>query len=156
MTRDCHYPKFEYARLFCMLLLWAGCGEKAPAGVPIAVRDAWIREPPPRSPAAGYLIIENRGAELLELIGVQTEVAERAEIHVMEDREGRMTMRRTERVAIPAGSEVVLESGGTHLMLLGLHQRLVAGDLVELLLRFGNGVERRVTMPVRKEGYASD
>ena len=67
-----------------------------------------------------------------------------------------MTMRRTERFAIPAGSQVALESGGTHLMLMGLHQRLMAGDLVELRLRFGDGVERRVTMPVRKEGYASD
>ena len=155
MTSGCRYPNIEYT-FFFMLLLWASCGENPLDGDPIIVRDAWIREPPPRSPAAGYLTIENRGDELLELIGVQTEIAERSEIHVMEDRGGRMTMRRTERVAISAGTQVVLKSGGTHLMLMGLRQRLMAGDSVELLLRFGDGVQRRVKVPVRKEGYASD
>ena len=45
------------AYAFFVALFSASCAEQE-IGDPIAVRDAWIREPPPRSPAAGYLVIE--------------------------------------------------------------------------------------------------
>ena len=73
----------------CCILL-AGCVEQK-TGEPIAVRDAWIREPPPRSPAAGYLVIENRGENSVELIAAETQAAGRTEIHIMEHKDNRMT-----------------------------------------------------------------
>lgn len=121
MICDCYYLKFEYVRLFCMLLFWVGCGEKVLVGDFIVVCDVWIREFFLCSLVVGYLIIENWGVEFFELIGVQIEVVERVEIYVMEDWEGRMMMRRIEWVAILVGSEVVFELGGIHLMLLGLY-----------------------------------
>ena len=144
-------------RIFSALLLFVvGCGQEH-TGDPIVVRDAWIREPPPRSPAAGYLVIENRGGEPVALVAVATEAAERAEIHVMEHKDDRMTMRRVEELQIPTGEEVALKPGGTHLMLMELRQPLRDGDEVELVLRFGDGTERRVQMPVQKRGlYESD
>ena len=139
-----------------LLLVVAGCGQEH-TGDPIVVRDAWIREPPPRSPAAGYLVIENRGGEPVELVAVATEAAEQTEIHVMEYKNDRMTMRRVEGLQVPAGGEVALKPGGAHLMLLELRQPLRDGDEVELVLRFGDGTERRTQVPVRKKGlYESD
>ena len=139
-----------------LLLLVVGCGQEH-TGDPIVVRDAWIREPPPRSPAAGYLVIENRGGEPVELVAVATEAAEQTEIHVMEYKDDRMTMRRVEGLQVPAGGEVALKPGGTHLMLMELRQPLRDGDEVELVLRFGDGTERRIQVPVRKKGlYESD
>ena len=139
-----------------LLLLVVGCGQEH-TGDPIVVRDAWIREPPPRSPAAGYLVIENRGGEPVELVAVATEAAEQTEIHVMEYKNDRMTMRRVEGLQVPAGGEVALKPGGTHLMLMELRQPLRDGDEVELVLRFGDGTERRTQVPVRKKGlYESD
>ena len=139
-----------------LLLLVVGCGQEH-TGDPIVVRDAWIREPPPRSPAAGYLVVENRGGESVELVAVATEAAEQTEIHVMEYKNDRMTMRRVEGLQVPAGGEVALKPGGTHLMLMELRQPLRDGDEVELVLRFGDGTERRIQVPVRKKGlYESD
>lgn len=138
--------------LLCVALF--GCGEKAPVGDPIAVRDAWIREPPPRSPAAGYLVIENRGGEPVELTGAETAAAERTEIHIMEYKNGMMTMDKTESVSVPAGEIVELTSGATHLMLMKLRQPLKAGDEVELVLHFGDGTQQRIKAPVRKGDYA--
>ena len=139
-----------------LLLVVAGCGQEH-TGDPIVVRDAWIREPPPRSPAAGYLVVENRGGELVELVAVATEAAEQTEIHVMEYKNDRMTMRRVEGLQVPAGGEVALKPGGTHLMLMELRQPLRDGDEVELVLRFGDGTERHTQVPVRKKGlYESD
>lgn len=133
-----------------LLLMVVGCGQEH-TGDPIVVRDAWIREPPPRSPAAGYLVIENRGGESVALVGLATEAAEQTEIHIMEHKDDRMTMRQVAELQVPAGEEVALEPGGAHLMLMELRRPLRDGDEVELLLRFGNGTERRVSVPVRKK-----
>ena len=139
-----------------LLLLVVGCGQEH-TGDPIVVRDAWIREPPPRSPAAGYLVIENRGGDPVELVAVATEAAAQAEIHVMEYKDDRMTMRRVAKLEIPAGEEIALKPGGAHLMLMELRQPLRDGDEVELVLRFGDGKEKRIQMPVQKKGlYESD
>ena len=139
-----------------LLLTAVGCGQEH-TGDPIVVRDAWIREPPPRSPAAGYLVIENRGDDPIALVAVATEAAEQTEIHVMEYKDDRMTMRRVAKLQVPAGEEVALKPGGTHLMLMELRQPLRDGDEVELVLRFGDGTERRIQMPVQKKGlYESD
>ena len=139
-----------------LLLLVVGCGQEH-TGDPIVVRDAWVREPPPRSPAAGYLVIENRGGDPIALVAVATEAAAQAEIHVMEHRDDRMTMRQVSELQIPAGEEVALKPGGTHLMLMELRQPLRDGDEVELVLRFGDGTERRIQMPVQRKGlYESE
>ena len=139
-----------------LLLVIIGCGQEH-TGDPIVVRDAWIREPPPRSPAAGYLVIENRGGDPVELVAVATEAAEQTEIHVMEYKDDRMTMRRVAKLQVPAGEEVALKPGGTHLMLVELRRPLRDGDEVELVLRFGDGKEKRIRMPVQKKGlYESD
>ena len=142
------------ACVFCIALLLAGCGEDY-SGDPIAVRDAWIREPPPRSPAAGYLLIENRGEQSIELVAAETPAAERTEIHIMQHKNGRMTMRKADSVSVPADGEIELKSGGTHLMLMQLRQPLKAGDEVELQLRFSDGTQLLIKAPVRKGGYAS-
>ena len=139
-----------------LLLVVVGCGQEH-TGDPIVVRDAWIREPPPRSPAAGYLVIENRGGEPVELVAVATEAAEQAEIHLMEYKDDRMTMRQAAELQVPAGGEVALEPGAAHLMLMKLRRPLRDGDEVELVLGFGDGTERRIQMPVRKKGlYEGD
>ena len=139
-----------------LLVAVVGCA-KEHSGDPIVVRDAWIREPPPRSPAAGYLVIENRGGEPVALVDVATEAAEQAEIHVMEYKDDRMTMRRVSELQVPAGEEVALKPGGTHLMLMELRRPLRDGGEVELVLRFSDGKERRIQMPVQKEGlYESE
>ena len=139
-----------------LLLVVVGCGQEH-TGAPLVVRDAWIREPPPRSPAAGYLVIENRGGEPVALVALATEAAEQTEIHIMEHKDDRMTMRQVEKLQVPAGEEVALKPGGAHLMLMELRRPLRDGDEVELLLRFSNGTERLIQVPVRKKGlYESD
>ena len=138
-----------------LLLVIVGCGQEH-TGDPIVVRDAWIREPPPRSPAAGYLVIENRGGKPVELVAVATEAAEQTEIHIMEYKDDRMTMRPAAGIQVPAGGEVALKPGGAHLMLMELRQPLRDGDEVDAVLRFGDGTERRIQMPVRKKGLYED
>ena len=132
------------------LLLWMACGGRDERSV--VVRDAWVREPPGGHPiAAAYMTIVNNSDAAMVLVGAQSPVVERIEIHTMTHEDGTMRMRQVERVPLPAGGQVVLESGGLHLMLMGLSKPPRAGDSVDLTLRFADGSARTVSASVRKD-----
>lgn len=88
--------------------------------------------------SAVYLTIENTGADD-RLVGVSSDVAERVELHttVMED--GVLKMQELEEgVAVPAGEMAKLETGGNHVMLMGLSEPLQVDDSFMLTLEFEN------------------
>ena len=57
---------------------------------------------------------------------------------------GGMVMESLDEVELPAGEEVVLEPGGLHVMLVGLQDRLIAGERFTATLELGSGT----TLPV--------
>jgi copper(I)-binding protein len=61
---------------------------------------------------------------------------------------GIMRMRKLHRLPLPARAPVKLEPGGTHVMLTGLREPLVAGGNIELRLRFEKSGERTVAVRV--------
>jgi copper(I)-binding protein len=87
--------------------------------------------------AAGYMGISNAGDEADRLIGVETTVAQSAMLHKTEvNADGVASMAHVEGIDIPANDTVVLESGGYHIMLMGLTQELTEGQMVPGVLIF--------------------
>lgn len=87
--------------------------------------------------AAGYMGISNAGDQPDRLIGVETPVAQSAMLHKTEvNAEGVASMSHVEAIDIPANDTVVLESGGYHVMLMGLTQELTEGQMVPAVLIF--------------------
>lgn len=87
--------------------------------------------------AAGYMGISNAGDEADRLIGVETTVAQSAMLHKTEvNADGVASMAHVEGIDIPANDTVVLESGGYHIMLMGLTQELIEGQMVPGVLIF--------------------
>ena len=62
-----------------------------------------------------------------------------------------MRMRKLDSLPIPGGSTVKLEPGGTHVMLTELGEPLVAGQRIELTLRFADSPQRTVAAEIRGE-----
>lgn len=132
--------------LWTIALCLAGLPSLAASPVP---HDAWIRETPPSvATAAAYARIEGAGTAD-RLIGARTDVCDRVEIHTHVAQNGVMTMTKIEALAIPAGGAATLAPGGDHLMLMGLHHPLKAGDTVSFTLVFENGGEITVPFQVR-------
>jgi copper(I)-binding protein len=105
--------------------------------------------------AAVYMTIANNGADGDRLLGGETDVAQAVEIHDMADVDGMMQMRPLpEGLEIPGGSEVVLESGGLHVMLFGLTRDLPNGETYELTLAFERAGEVTLEVPVRARADA--
>ena len=120
----------------------------------IAIHDPWLRQPPPSAQvSAGYLQIGNPGDEADRLVSVETDAAERVEIHEMDEVDGVMRMREVEGgLEIPAGGQVALQPGGYHLMLMGAREGLEAGQQVDAVLVFERAGRVEVAFDVRPPG----
>lgn len=119
------------------------------AGEGIEPHEVWVRSAHQGETTAVYMILHNHTNVDDALIGVSTDVAEEAELHLSEVQNDVMSMTPQERIEIPAGDEVVLEFGGYHIMLIGLKQDLQGGDEITLTLHFENYPDVTVTAPVK-------
>lgn len=100
--------------------------------------------------SAGYITIQNRGAEDDRLISASSPRAGSVELHSMEMVDNVMRMRQIEGgVVVPAGGEAVFAQGGDHLMFMGVTQPFVAGEEIPVTLVFERAGELTIAMPVQ-------
>ena len=120
----------------------------------IEVKAPWTRATVAgASVAAGYLAIENKGAEADRLTGAATAAAEKVEIHEMSMEGDIMKMRALpEGIEIKPGETVTLKPGGIHLMIFGLKQPLIPGATVPVTLSFARAGQIAVVLPVQSVG----
>lgn len=113
----------------------------------------WLNETPPGRPvAAVYMELHNRGSRSLAVVGARSDAAGSAALHGHRMQAGMMHMYEVERLEIPAGSSVVLRSGGYHLMLDEVHERLQHGARLPFCLQLEGGGEVCAEAQVRKFG----
>jgi copper(I)-binding protein len=127
----------------------------------LELTDLWSRATPPKAPtAAGYLTITNTGSVDDTLVAASTPMSEKGELHIMQVKDGIMTMNRVEGgIAIPAGQTVTLAPGGLHLMFIGLKDTLKEGDKLPVTLTFtrAGSVDTFLhIMPVGSPGPTAD
>lgn len=115
----------------------------------VQVRDAWTRAVPAVAPVAGgFLTVVNTGNSEDRLLRVESDIAQRVEIHQMRNDGGVMRMRALpEGVAVPARGRLELKPGGYHLMLIKPRRALVEGGHFDATLVF----QRAGRVPARFE-----
>ena len=117
----------------------------------IQVEGAWARAlPAVARNGAAYMVIRNDGPSPDRIVGGDSAIAERVELHTHEMQGGLAKMRRLEGgIELPAGGSQRLEPGGMHVMLMGLAEPLVAGETFEIVLRFANAPPLAVEVTIR-------
>ncbi len=116
----------------------------------VSVSDAYVRASPPGAPtAAAFMILRNSDSVDHQLVVVSSSISKAAELHTSLVEDGMMRMRRMGRVTIPAKAAVVFETGGLHMMLIGLRGDPKPGDEVEIELGFEDGSKTILSVPVR-------
>jgi periplasmic copper chaperone A len=118
----------------------------------LVVENPWARESVTRTGAA-YLTVRNGGDQDDRLIGVSSEVADKALLHSSAMQDGVMKMRPVEVLEVPAHGEAVLEPGGLHVMLIGLKEPLEEGKSFALTLEFENAGEVEVVTAIEDIGH---
>jgi len=124
----------------------------------IVVEDPYARATPAGAlSGAVYMTLDNKTDAADRLIGASSNVAAQVQIHEMSMANGVMQMRQIANgLPIPAGESIVLKPGGYHVMLIGLRQRLTAGESLPLTLTFEKAGNISVTVPIKAMGSMQD
>jgi len=130
-------------------LLLVSCAPKKTEPPQISISGAWSRATiAGQSTAAVYLTIANKGGGDDKLLNASTPIGQTT-LHSSTLDGGVMRMRPVESLDIPAQSTIQLKPGGTHIMVTGVKQPLIAGSSFPLALDFERSGKRTVTVSVR-------
>ncbi|MEM9256691.1 MAG: copper chaperone PCu(A)C [Pseudomonadota bacterium] len=135
---------------------WAGLwivlvAQTSAAQPELQISDAWVRAlPPSQNNTAAYMTLFNAGIEPARVISVTSDLAGRVEIHRSQHVDGYMRMEQLDDLTVPAGARVLLEPGGTHLMLLDVERMPAPGETVRICLTAQVMDEVCTDAPVRK------
>jgi copper(I)-binding protein len=120
----------------------------------LQVSQAWVRGTVEGQTGSGAFMHLRAGRELV-LVGAHSAAADRVELHEMLEQDGRMHMRRIDALPLPATREVALDHAH-HLMLIGLHGTLQAGQKFPLVLELrdsgGHRLQRSLSLPIQPLG----
>ena len=103
----------------------------------LEVNDAWIRSAPPNSKIfSGYLKFRNLSSNEIMIKKMKSNAFDQIEIHSSFIEDGISTMRKMDSLKIPENSEVKLDPGGYHLMLMSPIKEIKEGNLVEMIIYY--------------------
>ena len=120
----------------------------------IIISDAYARSSGPLARAgAAYMRIMNHSNESDRLIGVQSNIAKKTELHThLKDDNGVMKMVRIdEGIKIGSMKEHSLVRGGQHIMFMGLKEPFETGKLIPVILLFEKAGEVGIEIVVDQD-----
>jgi hypothetical protein len=111
----------------------------------IEIKDAWMRPSSEKMATALYFIIENKSETADTLFQVDSDLAERVEIHETYSEGEMMGMRKVNFIVIEGKSSFELKPGAHHVMLMKLKKNINDGNTGEFVLHFKKAGEIKIT-----------
>ena len=123
-----------FAVVISLAVLLSACSSSSGE---LTVQDAWARPAAIGENAAVYFTIFNGTSSDDSLLGVSSDVAAAAELHMsMTHDNDVMSMEMQDAVQIPARDQVEFKPGGLHVMVVDINRNLSMGDTITLVLHF--------------------
>lgn len=117
----------------------------------IEVSDLLVRAVPPGAEnTALFMTLTNPNQTDIVLSKLSSPVCRAAEIHLMQHKNGVMSMEHVPELTIKGGESLRLSPDGYHIMLIGLKKPLKKGDIVPVTLGFKDGSTVVINAPVGK------
>lgn len=101
---------------------------------------------------AAFMTVTNKGGDDDKLVAAKADLADSTELHTHVKDGEVMRMRPVDSVAVPAGKTSELKPGGDHVMFIGLHKPLEAGQHFPLVLTFEKAGQVTVDIEVQAAG----
>ena len=138
--------------LVCTVLTACGedrKGETSRSGS-ISISDVYSFAVPAGFPAAAvFMTIDNDGNTDDRLVGFQSDLGERAELHTMAMEGDIMRMRQVQGYNIPADENHILKPGGDHIMIIGLNRSMTAGETFNGVASFEQAGDIQINIKIR-------
>lgn len=106
-------------------LMFSGLGAATDGNIHVS-EVKMPKVPPVSRTAAIYLTIENKGNQVVELVGASTEAAGHTMIHQTVHENGVAKMRHVDTLPIQPQGILELKSGSYHVMLMGLNKEVIS------------------------------
>ncbi|MFT7558490.1 MAG: protein SCO1/2 [Flavobacteriales bacterium] len=117
----------------------------------VAVMNSWIREAHPKATVnGGYMTLINASGKDVEIVSASSKAFEKVEFHEMSMANGLMEMRELSNIKLKSGEKIDFAPGGKHLMLKRPKNPVVAGDSIDIVLKFKSGTEQLISVKVEK------
>ena len=136
------------SRLFIILLIIFPVAALAE----LEIDDTWIKNLPPTVPVrAGYMRIYNPGDTAVNILSVSSDAFSNVEVHqtIMED-DGLMRMEQVPALTIEPNSQLELQPGGIHLMMMHPLEPTHPGDKIRVNFELSDGSQQSLVFTVRK------
>lgn len=117
----------------------------------LLIDHPWARASIGKAPnGAAYMTITTGSQDADLLVGVESAVAERVELHTHLNEDGVMKMRPVEAIEVAPGEPTLLQPGGLHVMLMGLKAPLAAGESFPMTLVFARSGRIEVEVKIEE------
>lgn len=147
MTRS--FSRLAHAAVLAALVP----GTLAAADTDIRIQEPWARASiGTERPAAAYLTLVNDGEATVTVSGVETPIADRADLHRTVRKGEIMHMEPAGAVDVAPGETVTMMPGGLHIMLMDLASPLNKGERFTLTLHLADGRTLTTDVPVLGPG----
>lgn len=122
----------------------------------ISVQEPYVRLAPPNAPAtAAFMVIRNAGDKDVKVVRADNPASKVTELHTHLNEGGIMKMRQVPAIEIKAKSEVKLQPGGLHVMLIDMKNAMKEGDVVPITLTLDDGSSKQVEARVMRQAPMS-
>lgn len=141
--------------IFCLLTACSSGEKNSPQTPPdytigtIQIFNPWSTGGIHDGAGAAYVTLLNTGTQPDTLLLVSSPACEQVEIHEMIEQDGMRKMRAVQNLVLVPSDSAVLKPGGTHIMLLSLHDSKRKGDTLDLNLTFSRSGSSSIRVPVR-------
>jgi hypothetical protein len=116
----------------------------------VQVTDGYVREVPAgQQISAAFMTVHNDDMSDHKIVSASSPAAKTVELHTHTHENGMMKMRQVPDIALPAGGDTFLKPGGLHIMLIGLTQELKKDVPVSVTIKFEDGSEKTLSLPVK-------
>ncbi len=136
--------------LLSIIVLLSACAPDAGVSKGVTLADAVMPAMPPgQTVATIYFRLENNTSQALVVNHLQAPISDHIEVHRNFYEDGMMKMREVSHLRIAAGSKLLFEPGGYHLMVFGIAEPLNSGDQFPLTIEFEGGVSTETVVEVK-------
>lgn len=113
--------------------------------------EGYLRASAPGAPiGAAFMTLHNPSDKAVSMVAAESDLSKTVEMHNHINVDGVMKMRQVDKIELPANGKAVLKPGSFHLMLMGLKQPLAVGESGQIRVRFSDGSEQVLDLPVKK------
>ncbi len=154
MRRFLFFPLIIFSFIMGLMpvTLWAGPALAQSHHENLQIKNIWARATPPGvMTGVAYFTIMNIGTVADRLVGVESTIAKKAQMHTHLMADNIMRMRHVKKIDVMPNMPLTLRPGGYHIMLIGLKKSLSPGEHFPLTLIFENAGKIKVVAKVHKK-----